>query len=159
MCSSTGPIICGSSQPVKLLHDGEGACVAACGPSRVEVQPLLRMWCFGAGVGCNLQAAATAALLLVAQPDLWGWGLCLDLGGVRAPVEWGSPSSGRKAWQGSAVCAYSMEDVQRAMNGRFKEFKRDCDKWSSVMQADVPEPRPGAVSGWWPSMLGGGFLL
>uniref|UniRef100_A0A8C0GKP3 Ssemaphorin 4F n=1 Tax=Chelonoidis abingdonii TaxID=106734 RepID=A0A8C0GKP3_CHEAB len=46
--------------------------------------------------------------------------------------------------QVSAVCAYSVRDIQKAMNGRFKEFKHDCDKWTSVMGEDVPEPRPGA---------------
>ncbi|XP_062991204.1 semaphorin-4F [Elgaria multicarinata webbii] len=49
-----------------------------------------------------------------------------------------------KERSGSAVCAYRAQDIQRAMNGRFKEFKRDCDKWTSVTQSDVPEPRPGA---------------
>lgn len=32
------------------------------------------------------------------------------------------------------------------MSGRFKEFKRDCEKWTSVIASDVPEPRPGTVS-------------
>ncbi|XP_028600497.2 semaphorin-4F [Podarcis muralis] len=46
--------------------------------------------------------------------------------------------------EGSAICTYSLQDIQRAMAGRFKEFRRDCDKWTSVMQDDVPDPRPGA---------------
>ncbi|KAJ6658533.1 hypothetical protein lerEdw1_019920 [Lerista edwardsae] len=62
----------------------------------------------------------------------------------RATVFLGVFTAERRAGKGSAVCAYSLEDVQRSMNGRFKEFKRDCDKWSGVVPADVPEPRPGA---------------
>lgn len=88
--------------------------------------------------GWWLQAAATAQTdgdSVGFGPACWG-----------APAEWGSSARSRKAGKGSAVCAYSMEDVQRSMNGRFKEFKRDCDKWSGVVPADVPEPRPGAVS-------------
>ncbi|XP_078250531.1 semaphorin-4F isoform X1 [Pogona vitticeps] len=44
----------------------------------------------------------------------------------------------------SAICAYSAQEIQRAMGGRFKEFRRDCDKWTSVLPGDVPDPRPGA---------------
>nr|XP_009669671.1 PREDICTED: semaphorin-4F isoform X1 [Struthio camelus australis] len=61
-----------------------------------------------------------------------------------ATVFYGIFSTRRDGGEVSAVCAYSIQDVHKAMNGRFKEFKRDCDKWTSVMGADVPEPRPGA---------------
>ncbi|XP_060103228.1 semaphorin-4F [Heteronotia binoei] len=47
----------------------------------------------------------------------------------------------RNEGAGSAVCAYSLEGVQRAMDGHFKEVKRDCDKRG---QEEVPYPRPGA---------------
>lgn len=59
-------------------------------------------------------------------------------------VFYGIFSAQRYGGQVSAVCAYSVQDIQKAMNGRFKEFKHDCDKWTSVMGGDVPEPRPGA---------------
>ncbi|TFJ97960.1 ecto-ADP-ribosyltransferase 5-like [Platysternon megacephalum] len=59
-------------------------------------------------------------------------------------VFYGIFSAQRDGGQVSAVCAYSIRDIQKAMNGRFKEFKHDCDKWTSVMGGDVPEPRPGA---------------
>ncbi|XP_074922843.1 semaphorin-4F [Chelonoidis abingdonii] len=59
-------------------------------------------------------------------------------------VFYGIFSAQRDGGQVSAVCAYSVRDIQKAMNGRFKEFKHDCDKWTSVMGEDVPEPRPGA---------------
>ncbi|XP_029451797.1 semaphorin-4F [Rhinatrema bivittatum] len=50
-------------------------------------------------------------------------------------------------WDGdevSAICAYDILDIHRALNGPFKDFKRDCDKWSTVMDSDVPTPRPGS---------------
>uniref|UniRef100_A0A8C8S027 Ssemaphorin 4F n=1 Tax=Pelusios castaneus TaxID=367368 RepID=A0A8C8S027_9SAUR len=59
-------------------------------------------------------------------------------------VFYGIFSAQRDGGEVSAVCAYSVGDIQKAMNGRFKEFKHDCDKWTSVMGEDVPEPRPGA---------------
>ncbi|XP_042322877.1 semaphorin-4F isoform X2 [Sceloporus undulatus] len=45
---------------------------------------------------------------------------------------------------GSAVCAYSAVAIQRAMDGRFKQFRRECDKWTRLTQSEVPHPRPGA---------------
>ncbi|XP_053111644.1 semaphorin-4F [Hemicordylus capensis] len=61
-----------------------------------------------------------------------------------ATLFYGVFAAQRKEEKGSAVCAYSVAAVERAMGGRFKEFKRDCGKWTSEMQADVPDPRPGA---------------
>ncbi|XP_048365795.1 semaphorin-4F [Sphaerodactylus townsendi] len=56
-------------------------------------------------------------------------------------VFYGVFASQRHEGTGSAVCAYSMESIRAAMEGRFKEFKRDCD---ARMPDDVPSPRPGA---------------
>lgn len=42
----------------------------------------------------------------------------------------------------SAVCAYTIKDVQAAFNGQYMEYRRDADKWS-VFRGDIPEPRPG----------------
>ncbi|XP_061439785.1 semaphorin-4F [Rhineura floridana] len=61
-----------------------------------------------------------------------------------ATIFYGVFAAQRKEGSGSAVCAYSIQDIWKAMNGRFKEFRRDCDKWTTVMQGDVPDPRPGA---------------
>ncbi|XP_030046721.1 semaphorin-4F isoform X2 [Microcaecilia unicolor] len=50
-------------------------------------------------------------------------------------------------WDGgevSAVCAYGILDIHSALNGPFKGFKRDCEKWSKVMDSEVPSPRPGS---------------
>ncbi|XP_048471781.1 sema domain, immunoglobulin domain (Ig), transmembrane domain (TM) and short cytoplasmic domain, (semaphorin) 4Ba isoform X1 [Rhincodon typus] len=43
----------------------------------------------------------------------------------------------------SAVCAYSMEDVKRAFNGRYMEVNRETQQWYPYNHV-VPEPRPGA---------------
>ncbi|XP_069058960.1 semaphorin-4F isoform X1 [Pleurodeles waltl] len=43
----------------------------------------------------------------------------------------------------SAVCAYDILDIHKAMKGTFKEFQHSCDKWTTVPLASVPEPRPG----------------
>ncbi|XP_068131349.1 semaphorin-4B isoform X2 [Hyperolius riggenbachi] len=43
----------------------------------------------------------------------------------------------------SAVCSFSMHDVQRAFNGLYKEVNRESQQWSTYTHT-VPEPRPGA---------------
>ncbi|XP_013134641.1 PREDICTED: semaphorin-2A-like, partial [Papilio polytes] len=44
---------------------------------------------------------------------------------------------------GSAICTYTMEDIQNAFNGRFKEQATSSSAWLPVLRARVPEPRPG----------------
>ncbi|XP_030636604.1 semaphorin-4F [Chanos chanos] len=41
----------------------------------------------------------------------------------------------------SAVCVYSLEDINRVMNGPFKELKKNCENW--INPEPVPTPRPG----------------
>lgn len=43
----------------------------------------------------------------------------------------------------SAVCAFSMHDVQKAFDGLYKEVSRESQQWSTFTSS-VPEPRPGA---------------
>lgn len=43
----------------------------------------------------------------------------------------------------SAVCSYSIQDILEALNGKFKEYNRDCEKWATVTGV-IPEPRPGS---------------
>ncbi|XP_075063907.1 semaphorin-4B [Mixophyes fleayi] len=43
----------------------------------------------------------------------------------------------------SAVCVFSMQDVQKAFNGLYKEVNRESRQWSTYTHP-VPEPRPGA---------------
>uniref|UniRef100_F7E631 Semaphorin-4B n=1 Tax=Ornithorhynchus anatinus TaxID=9258 RepID=F7E631_ORNAN len=44
---------------------------------------------------------------------------------------------------GSAVCVFSMQDVQRAFSGLYKEVNRETQQWYTVVNP-VPTPRPGA---------------
>lgn len=45
----------------------------------------------------------------------------------------------------SAVCAFSMAQVEAAFNGRYREVNRETQQWYTYNHP-VPEPRPGAVS-------------
>ncbi|XP_015199176.2 sema domain, immunoglobulin domain (Ig), transmembrane domain (TM) and short cytoplasmic domain, (semaphorin) 4Ba isoform X1 [Lepisosteus oculatus] len=49
----------------------------------------------------------------------------------------------RGASGSSAVCAFSMEQVERAFNGRYREVNRETQQWYTYNHP-VPEPRPGA---------------
>lgn len=46
----------------------------------------------------------------------------------------------------SAVCAFTMAQVERAFSGRYREVNRETQQWYTYNHP-VPEPRPGAVSG------------
>ncbi|XP_030620987.1 semaphorin-4B-like [Chanos chanos] len=52
--------------------------------------------------------------------------------------QWSTSMSGS-----SAVCVFSMEEVEQAFNGRYKEINRETKQWYTHTQP-VPEPRPGA---------------
>lgn len=45
--------------------------------------------------------------------------------------------------EGSAVCVFSINDVQRAFNGLYKEVNRETQQWYTVTH-QVPTPRPGS---------------
>lgn len=47
------------------------------------------------------------------------------------------------AWGSSAVCVFSMEQVDTVFNGRYRELNRETQRWSTHTQP-VPDPRPGA---------------
>ncbi|XP_049638424.1 semaphorin-6D isoform X4 [Suncus etruscus] len=47
---------------------------------------------------------------------------------------------------GSAVCAFSMEDIEKVFNGRFKEQKTPDSVWTAVPEDKVPNPRPGCCA-------------
>ncbi|KAG8516335.1 Semaphorin-4B, partial [Galemys pyrenaicus] len=49
----------------------------------------------------------------------------------------------RGATEGSAVCVFTMQDVQRAFDGLYKEVNRETQQWYTVTSS-VPSPRPGA---------------
>ncbi|XP_071230059.1 semaphorin-6D-like isoform X1 [Salvelinus alpinus] len=48
---------------------------------------------------------------------------------------------------GSAVCAFYMDDIEKAFNGKFKEQKTSDSAWTPVPEEQVPKPRPGSCAG------------
>ncbi|KAG7469548.1 hypothetical protein MATL_G00130000 [Megalops atlanticus] len=48
---------------------------------------------------------------------------------------------------GSAVCAFYMDDIEKAFNGKFKEQKSSELAWTPVPEEQVPRPRPGSCAG------------
>ncbi|XP_075907969.1 semaphorin-6D-like [Petromyzon marinus] len=48
---------------------------------------------------------------------------------------------------GSAVCAFDMEDVASAFQGRYSEQRGPDGPWLAVPEARTPTPRPGACAG------------
>ncbi|XP_036909488.1 semaphorin-4B isoform X1 [Sturnira hondurensis] len=48
----------------------------------------------------------------------------------------------RGTMEGSAVCVFSMRDVQRVFSGLYKEVNRETQQWYTVTNP-VPTPRPG----------------
>lgn len=49
----------------------------------------------------------------------------------------------RGTTEGSAICVFTMKDVQRAFSGLYKEVNRETQQWYTVTYP-VPTPRPGA---------------
>ncbi|XP_072258493.1 semaphorin-6D isoform X3 [Pyxicephalus adspersus] len=47
---------------------------------------------------------------------------------------------------GSAVCAFTMDDIEKAFRGRFKEQKTPDSVWTAVPEDKVPKPRPGCCA-------------
>ncbi|XP_077599634.1 semaphorin-6D-like [Stigmatopora nigra] len=48
---------------------------------------------------------------------------------------------------GSAVCAFYMDDVEKAFDGKFKEQRGGDASWTAVAERAVPSPRPGSCAG------------
>ncbi|XP_077324578.1 semaphorin-6D isoform X3 [Lithobates pipiens] len=47
---------------------------------------------------------------------------------------------------GSAVCAFTMDDIEKAFRARFKEQKTPDSVWTAVPEDKVPKPRPGCCA-------------
>ncbi|KAJ7994808.1 hypothetical protein DPEC_G00253310 [Dallia pectoralis] len=48
---------------------------------------------------------------------------------------------------GSAVCAFSMDDIEKVFRGRFKEQKTPDSVWTAFPEEKLPNPRPGCCAG------------
>lgn len=51
----------------------------------------------------------------------------------------------RNSISGSAVCAFSLDDILHTFEGPFKGQDDINSNWLSVPSSKVPEPRPGQV--------------
>lgn len=49
----------------------------------------------------------------------------------------------RESEELSAVCVFSLSDINKVMNGPFKELKKNSENW--INPEPVPTPRPGQV--------------
>lgn len=63
--------------------------------------------------------------------------------GHRAQLFYGVFNTPGNSIFGSAVCAFTITEVDRAFSGRFKEQKMNYYNWLPVSSLEVPEPRPG----------------
>lgn len=45
----------------------------------------------------------------------------------------------------SAVCAFSLDAIQKAFDGKYKELNKDCSRWMTYSGPPMA-PRPGSVS-------------
>uniref|UniRef100_A0A3P8V6D7 Semaphorin 6D n=1 Tax=Cynoglossus semilaevis TaxID=244447 RepID=A0A3P8V6D7_CYNSE len=52
---------------------------------------------------------------------------------------------------GSAVCAFSMDQIEKAFMGRFKEQKTPDSVWTPYPEEKLPKPRPGSCAGHGPA--------
>uniref|UniRef100_A0AAY4E8W9 Sema domain-containing protein n=1 Tax=Denticeps clupeoides TaxID=299321 RepID=A0AAY4E8W9_9TELE len=52
---------------------------------------------------------------------------------------------------GSAVCAFTMADIEKVFRGRFKEQKTPDSVWTPFPEEKLPKPRPGCCAGHGPA--------
>ncbi|XP_012861815.1 semaphorin-6D isoform X1 [Echinops telfairi] len=68
----------------------------------------------------------------------------IEINGVLAVV--GVFTTQLNSIPGSAVCVFSMDDIEKAFKGRFKEQKSPDSLWAAVHESRVPKPRPGSCA-------------
>ncbi|XP_019865782.1 semaphorin-2A [Aethina tumida] len=56
---------------------------------------------------------------------------------------YGTFTTSTNGLMGSAICSFSISDIQAAFNGKFKEQASSSSAWLPVLSSRVPEPRPG----------------
>ncbi|XP_056647935.1 semaphorin-2A isoform X1 [Diorhabda sublineata] len=56
---------------------------------------------------------------------------------------YGTFTTSTNGLMGSAICSFSLSDIQAAFNGKFKEQATSSSAWLPVLSGRVPEPRPG----------------
>nr|XP_022905732.1 semaphorin-2A [Onthophagus taurus] len=56
---------------------------------------------------------------------------------------YGTFTTSTNGLMGSAICSFTLNDIQAAFNGKFKEQATSSSAWLPVLSSRVPEPRPG----------------
>lgn len=56
---------------------------------------------------------------------------------------YGTFTTSTNGLMGSAICSFSINDIQAAFAGKFKEQATSSSAWLPVLSSRVPEPRPG----------------
>uniref|UniRef100_A0A0S7ET40 SEM6D n=2 Tax=Poeciliopsis prolifica TaxID=188132 RepID=A0A0S7ET40_9TELE len=69
----------------------------------------------------------------------------IDVNGVPSVV--GVFTTQMNSIPGSAVCAFSMTDIEKVFMGRFKEQKTPDSVWTPFPEEKLPKPRPGSCAG------------
>lgn len=64
-------------------------------------------------------------------------------GGVQAQLIYGTFTTPVNSISGSAVCAFSLQDIADTFEGNFKEQSALNSNWLPVQSSKVPDPRPG----------------
>ncbi|XP_061737708.1 sema domain, transmembrane domain (TM), and cytoplasmic domain, (semaphorin) 6E isoform X1 [Nerophis ophidion] len=70
----------------------------------------------------------------------------------RRPAVLGVFTTQANSITGSAVCAFYMDDIEKAFSGKFKEQKNSEAAWTPVPDEQVPKPRPGCCAGEGPAV-------
>uniref|UniRef100_A0A674PKK0 Semaphorin 6Cb n=2 Tax=Takifugu rubripes TaxID=31033 RepID=A0A674PKK0_TAKRU len=65
----------------------------------------------------------------------------------RRPAVLGVFTTQANSITGSAVCAFYMDDIEKAFSGKFKEQRNSESVWTPVPDEQVPKPRPGCCAG------------
>uniref|UniRef100_A0AAQ4PJZ6 Semaphorin 6Cb n=1 Tax=Gasterosteus aculeatus aculeatus TaxID=481459 RepID=A0AAQ4PJZ6_GASAC len=65
----------------------------------------------------------------------------------RRPAVLGVFTTQANSITGSAVCAFYMDDIEKAFGGKFKEQRNSETAWTPVPEDQVPKPRPGCCAG------------
>uniref|UniRef100_A0A3P9C1N1 Semaphorin 6D n=1 Tax=Maylandia zebra TaxID=106582 RepID=A0A3P9C1N1_9CICH len=73
----------------------------------------------------------------------------IDINGVPSVV--GVFTTQMNSIPGSAVCAFSMADIEKVFLGRFKEQKTPDSVWTPFPEEKLPKPRPGSCAGHGPA--------
>lgn len=56
---------------------------------------------------------------------------------------YGTFTTSTNGLMGSAICSFTLDDIQSAFSGKFKEQASSSSAWLPVLTSRVPEPRPG----------------